>query len=94
MKSVLFTLAVVGLLLVHPLPGHAQPMEFGFTGAQFEVCDVQRDGGLSKVEYVACWPHRADRFETLDKNADGGLTRHELGIGRPQLHRDQSEGAR
>ena len=95
MKSILFTLTLAGLFLSHPLMGQAQSLErFGFNGAQFEVCDVQRNDNLSQIEYVACWPHRGDTFDRLDRNGDGGLTHHELGIGRPQLHRDQSEGAR
>ena len=54
---------------------------------RFKEADANNDGQLSLDEVQARMPRLADRFNTLDKDQIGMLTREELERGGPPHHR-------
>lgn len=93
MKYIAFTLALAGMCLAAPLAGHAAQTHNGTqthksgqaSGAaaakprhNFETCDTDKDGFLSKEEYLACWPRGAAKFAAIDKDHDGMVSRDDV----------------
>ncbi len=44
----------------------------------FLECDKDADGFLSKEEYIECFPRSQKKFDKVDANNDGKLTRDEI----------------
>lgn len=44
---------------------------------KFEQCDADGDGVVSREEFLACFPKGQDRFDAMDANKDGKLTKEE-----------------
>lgn len=44
----------------------------------FKECDKDGDKALNRAEFTACFPKRAERFDVIDANKDGKVTREEM----------------
>ena len=44
----------------------------------FEECDKNKDGGLSKEEFLACRPKGAEKFAKMDKDGNGMISQEEF----------------
>ncbi len=74
MKSLYVTLVVGGMLLAAvPAVQAAQPQAH----QKFAECDRNKDGSLTRDEFLACWPKGEKRFTAMDTNHDGKVTKEE-----------------
>lgn len=84
-KRTLLT-AVIATLISLPLALNAAD-ENKKKGGGFAAMDTDKDGKVSKAEYLAAMKGKGDdakaeaRFKTLDKNGDGFLTQEEFAAG-------------
>ena len=85
MKRILPTLALLGLFVACPILAHAA--EEDYNRGQFDECDKDRDGLLTKDEFLACWPGHEAAFEKMDRG-EGKLTPNDMEIGRPLFSKD------
>ncbi len=44
----------------------------------FEACDTNKDGFLTKDEFTACFPRGAKKFDEIDANKDGKISKDDL----------------
>ena len=77
MKSACCALALIGLFLT-PSFGHAGQNGTAPKRPGFEQMDTDKDGFLSKEEYLAAHPRSAEKFAAMDADHDGKLSREEI----------------
>ncbi len=79
MKYAIPALILLGAVLAGPLESHAaQTGENHRPRPKFADCDTNKDGLLSREEFLGCWPRGAEKFAVMDKNGDGLVSKEDM----------------
>jgi hypothetical protein len=87
LKSLRVAGALAAVILVYPAAAQAVPPLARSRELHFKQLDKNKDGRVSREEYLAPWPWRhryigEQQFREFDKNKDGYLTPEEYIPGR------------
>jgi Ca2+-binding EF-hand superfamily protein len=81
--GLLGTAAALALAMTVPALSHAEPGKRGHGGMFFGMTELEKDGEISRDAFRAA---AETRFEAMDKDGDGFLTKEEMSAAREQMH--------
>ncbi len=89
MKYLYLGLIVGGMILAAPLMADAGQSGQKQPRHTFESCDQNKDGFLSREEFLGCWPKGAKKFDAVDKDGNGRISKQDI-----QKYRAERKAAR